>query len=160
MVVARGEAMAGSRQRTPAWDRPSESFGSILKQRRLAEDRTQADLARQFNVSQQTIGSWERGERPQGRFFAALTQYLDLADEHELVSVLDRDTRPAGALIAFPGPKPADEPEPDSATVRRLMENFVERSRAGSLSREEAEVYREAIRYFTVRMERGEERDS
>jgi transcriptional regulator with XRE-family HTH domain len=80
--------VAGSRQSLRLV--PLESFGSLLRRRRRADNLTQAELAARLGVRQQTIGAWERGERPQKRFFNALANYLGVG-EQEVVRRLDSE---------------------------------------------------------------------
>lgn len=68
--------MPGSRQSLRSV--PSESFGSMLRMRRFAANETQAQLAARLGTRQQTVGGWERGDRPQRRFLAALAEYVEI----------------------------------------------------------------------------------
>ena len=113
--------MAGSRQSLRVV--PPESFGSRLRRQRLADDLTQAELGKRFGVRQQTIGAWERGERPQRRFLGQLAEYLGLA-ERELVWLLDRQSEW----------READEPaDTDSAAMLRLLRRPVQEQGGRSL---------------------------
>lgn len=82
--------MAGFRQSLRAV--PDESFGSMLRARRFESNETQAALAARLGTRQQTIGAWERGERPQRRFLRQLAEYVGLpGGEDALVQLLDRE---------------------------------------------------------------------
>ena len=130
---------------------PSESFGSRLRRQRLADDLTQAELGERFGVKQQTIGAWERGERPQSRFFGPLADYLGL-EEQELTLLIDSkpeltpDQQPA--IGGIPD-KPADT---DGAAMRQLAWSFVLDQRSRPLPPDQAaEVYKEITAYFQTR---------
>jgi hypothetical protein len=102
-------------------------------------------------VRQQTIGAWERGERPQSRFFGALAGYLGLAGERELASLLDSGPDSSAEQDAVASM--ADEPvETDGAAVRLLVRRFVRDQERGSLPPEKAaEIYKDLIGYFQAR---------
>jgi transcriptional regulator with XRE-family HTH domain len=70
---------------------PDESFGSRLRTRRFADGLSQAELGERFGVRQQTVGAWERGERPQARMLAVLADYVGLPDEQALRELLDAE---------------------------------------------------------------------
>jgi transcriptional regulator with XRE-family HTH domain len=126
---------------------PDESFGSKLRSQRFAEGISQAELGKRFDVRQQTIGAWERGERPQARFLPALAQYVGLSDEHALRALLDADER------MQPGHTPSTAPLTMDPTTARavealaaLTESFAQRMQAGSeLSDEESSILRDAV---------------
>jgi transcriptional regulator with XRE-family HTH domain len=68
---------------------PDESFSAQLRQRRLAESLTQAELAERLGTSQQTIGNWERAEESPGpRFHVALAEYLGLPGEASVAKLI------------------------------------------------------------------------
>jgi transcriptional regulator with XRE-family HTH domain len=120
---------------------PDRTFGELLRSQRRADGATQAELGRRFGVRQQTIGAWEKGERPQGRFLAKLADYLGLPDEAALLrlvapvqpaptaSVPTRDpvdllTESLAARIAE-----GDDPAPEVlATVREALAYYRERN--------------------------------
>jgi transcriptional regulator with XRE-family HTH domain len=78
--------VAGSRQSLRVV--PLRSFGDILRRQRHTDDLTQAELAKRFGVSPQTISSWERGDRPQSRFLNIVADYLGLGKQ-EFISLLN-----------------------------------------------------------------------
>lgn len=139
--------MAGSRNSLRVV--PPESLGSRLRRQRHADDLTQAELAGRFGVRQQTIGAWERGERPQSRFFGQLRAYLGL-DEREFASLID-------SQVEIPGDREAvgaehDSDDDDAAMMRVLARRFVDDQRTGSLPPEQAaDIYKNFIGYFRAR---------
>ncbi len=139
--------MAGSRHSLRVV--PPESLGSRLRRQRRADDLTQAELAKQFGVRQQTIGAWERGERPQSRFFAELRRYLGL-DEREFLTLIDSQAEmPAEQEAVSAEAEAADE---DAATMRMLARRFVEDQQRKPLPAEQAaEIYKNLIGYFRAR---------
>jgi transcriptional regulator with XRE-family HTH domain len=137
---------------------PPEGFASRLRRERRANDQTQEQLARRFRVRQQTIGAWERGERPQNRFLGELANYLGLDSEQELIALLDRQ----------PGPRPPSEAEdaasaaaeetghdlddPDAEAMRMLACQFVQDQKSGALPpAQAADIYRNLTDYFRAR---------
>jgi transcriptional regulator with XRE-family HTH domain len=92
--------MAGSRQSPQVV--PPESFGSVLRRKRVSDDLTQAELGQQFGVRQQTIGAWEHGERPQSRFIGSLAEYVGL-EKQDLVSLIDSHLELPAEAPAFVG---------------------------------------------------------
>jgi transcriptional regulator with XRE-family HTH domain len=125
---------------------PQESFGSRLRRQRRADDLTQAKLGAKFGVSQQTIGAWERGERPQNRFLGALANYLSL-DEQELASLIDQsELSPKQDTRGVAADEPADS---DDAMIRLLTRRFVADQEKGSIPSEAADIYRKLIDYYT-----------
>ena len=118
-----------------------DTFAARLRARRLADDMTQADLGRRFGVRQQTIGAWERGERPQGRFVDGLAVYLGLTAE-ALTDLLDATPLSNGAEVAEPDPISAlTELQANAAAVRRLTEGFAVALERGSVSGETATAF-------------------
>ena len=115
---------------------PPESFGSRLRRQRQSDDLTQAELARRFGVRQQTIGAWERGERPQSRFFGDLGNYLGLG-EPELVSILDSQAEMSADQGAMGIPE-GESADSDAATVRMLARQFIDDQRTDPLPPEQA----------------------
>jgi transcriptional regulator with XRE-family HTH domain len=143
--------MAGSRHSLRVVS--SGSFGSRLRAQRRADDMTQGELAKRFRVSQQTIGAWERGERPQSRFIRELANYLGLNGEQELMSLID--SNPEHQVDPDEVSEATDElseAEANAATMRLLAENFVENQRRDPLpSGQAAGIYRDFIQYFQTR---------
>jgi transcriptional regulator with XRE-family HTH domain len=80
---------------------PPESLGSLLRRKRVADDLTQAELGQRFGVRQQTIGAWERGERPQSRFIGSLAEYIGL-EKQGLLSLIDGQLEPPPEVRARP----------------------------------------------------------
>jgi transcriptional regulator with XRE-family HTH domain len=141
--------VAGSRQSLRVV--PSESFGSRLRRQRLADDLTQAELGERFSVRQQTIGAWERGERPQSRFLSPLADYLGL-EEQELAWLIDSQpeltTEQQPATSGVPD-KPADT---DGAAMRQVAWSFVLDQRSRPLPPDQAaDIYKEITAYFRAR---------
>ena len=77
--------------------------------RRAALGLTQEQLAADFGVRPQTVGNWDKGERPQARFFAGLADFLGLPDARVVRQLANgaadsvpandlRDEAPAGPL--------------------------------------------------------------
>ncbi len=114
-----------------------EPFGPLLKRHRRADGLTQAELGDRIGAAQQTIGAWERGERPQPRYFPKLAEYLSL-DERELAS-----------LIGEAGDDSADS---NDETMRQLAQSFIESQRTGPLPPPQAaDIYRNLTDYFRAR---------
>jgi transcriptional regulator with XRE-family HTH domain len=140
--------LTGSRQSLRAV--PAESFGSRLRRQRRIDDLTQSELGERFGVRQQTIGAWERGERPQSRFLGELASYLGFEGGQELVSLIESQAGMPVTLEALSAD--ADRtPTTDGDTMRLLAWSFVQDRQAGSLPPEQADIYREFIEYFRVR---------
>jgi len=152
--------LAGSRQSLRAV--PNESFGSRLRHRRRAEDLTQAELGKKLGVSQQTIGAWERGERPQSGKLDVIAQYLRM-DKQRLVSLIDDQPLPGGQAHVSeaaeePASETAEEPadietaeestDSNDAMMRQLANRFMEAEKRGPLSPQRAEAYRTLFEYF------------
>lgn len=152
--------MVGSRQSLRAV--PNESFGSRLRHRRRAEDLTQAQLGKRLGVSQQTIGAWERGERPQSGKLDVIAQYLRM-DKQRLVSLIDDQPLQGGQVHVSeaaeePTSETAEEPADIGATeeatdsndviMRQLANRFMEAEQRGPLSPQRAEAYRTLFEYF------------
>jgi len=71
---------------------PDETFGSMLRSRRFTANETQAQLASRLGTTQQTVGKWERGDRPQRRFLAPLAEYVGITGGAEsLGRMLDEE---------------------------------------------------------------------
>jgi transcriptional regulator with XRE-family HTH domain len=142
--------LAGSRQSLRLV--PPESFASRLRRQRHVDDLTQAELGERFGVRQQTIGAWERGERPQSRFLGPLAEYLRLTGEPELVALLDGQ-QTESLVEQDANVSMADEPvETDGAAVRLLLRRFVKDQESRSLPpKEAAEIYKDLIAYFQAR---------
>ena len=138
--------MAGSRQSLHVV--PPDYLGARLKSKRREDDLTQGDLAERFGVAQQTVGAWERGERPQNRFFGPLASYLGLSDERELMSLLESQADPAAgqSAVGIDGPSATD-----GEAMRQLAWQFVQDQQRGHLSAAEAGVYQSLIAYFQTR---------
>jgi transcriptional regulator with XRE-family HTH domain len=130
---------------------PPESFASRLRRQRRIDNLTQAELGERFGVRQQTIGAWERGERPQSRFFARLAQYLGLGGEQELVSLIDSRADVSAEQEAA-GDLAGEAADTDAAVMRTLARQFARDQERGSLPKQEAaEIYRDLIKYFRMR---------
>ena len=143
-----GWDMAGSRHSLRVV--PPESFGSRLRAQRQADNLTQAELAPRFGVRQQTLGAWERGERPQSRFFRDLGNYLGLG-ERELVSLLGSQAEMLTGQDAV-GMGEDESADSDAATVRMLARQFIDDQRTDPLPPEQAaEIYKNFIGYFRAR---------
>jgi transcriptional regulator with XRE-family HTH domain len=90
---------------------PDESFGSMLRARRFAANETQAQLAGRLGTRQQTVGGWERGDRPQRRFLAPLADYVGISGgEAALHHMLDQEQE----LRNDPGLRQNRDRSPDS----------------------------------------------
>lgn len=126
---------------------PDESFASKLRAHRFADGLSQAELAARFGVRQQTVGAWERGERPQGRFLAALAEYVGMPDEHALRALLDADQHVREDTAPSAAPLPMDRTTARAVeALAALTESFAERMRTGSaLSEEEGVILREVV---------------
>lgn len=123
-----GVRMAGFRQSLRPV--PDESFGSMLRARRFEANETQAELAARLGTRQQTIGAWERGERPQRRFLRQLADYVGLAGGEDALNRLldqERDIR----SIATSDRGSANLPETGS-TEAAIVAAFTTVVRAGS----------------------------
>lgn len=126
---------------------PDESFGSKLRARRFAEGLSQAELAAQFGVRQQTLGAWERGERPQARFLPALAEYVGLPDEHALRALLDAEG------VGMRENPEAHRTPPANYTQQRAVEAFAKivesyadvRKRGDALTRDELSILQTSI---------------
>jgi transcriptional regulator with XRE-family HTH domain len=139
--------LTGSRQSLRAV--PPESFGSRLRRKRRTDDLTQAELGERFGVRQQTIGAWERGERPQNRFLGELADYLGFEGEQELVALLDNEAELPQDVFGAAGDK---LPATDGETVRMIAWRFVRDQEEGSLSpAQAADIYRSLLEYFQTR---------
>lgn len=126
---------------------PDESFGSMLRAHRFEDGLSQAELGARFGVRQQTVGAWERGERPQARFLPALADYVGLRDEQELRRLLETEERmhahaPVGSATQVLDPNTARAVE----ALATLTESFAERIRQGEpLSAEDRAVLQDAV---------------
>lgn len=163
--------MTGSRQSLRVV--PDESFGSLLRRRRRTDDLTQAQLGKMLDVTQQTIGAWERGERPQSGKLDAIAQYLRM-DKERLVSLIDgqlpwpsgqahvseaAEGLADGEVSEEPPDSEASEEPADSkaadeaadsndAMMRRLANSFMTAEKKGPLSSQRAEAYLALFEYF------------
>jgi transcriptional regulator with XRE-family HTH domain len=136
--------LAGSRQSPRVV--PLESFGSLLQRRRHTDDLTQAQLGKKLGVSQQTIGAWERGERPQSRFLGSLARYLGMSTD-KLSLLIDR--QPHDDKVVSEPYDPAEElADSDDAMMRQLARSFMEAQSKG-LSTQGAEAYNVLFKYFS-----------
>lgn len=136
--------MTGSRQSPRVV--PLESFGSLLQRRRHTDDLTQAQLGKKLGVSQQTIGAWERGERPQSRFLGALARYLGMSTD-KLALVIDRQPH-EDRVAAEPYDAAEELADGDDAMMRELARSFMEAQSRG-LSSQGAEAYNVLFKYFS-----------
>lgn len=144
--------MAGSRQSLRVV--PLESFGSLLQRRRHRDDLTQAELGKELGVSQQTIGAWEHGDRPQNRFLDVLAEYLGM-DKQKLVLLIDshlsipssQDQADTGVEEST-GEASEESLDGDDAMMRQLAKSFMEAQRRGPLSPQGAEAYDTLFKYF------------
>jgi transcriptional regulator with XRE-family HTH domain len=106
-----------------------------MRRRRLELGLTQAALADLFRTSQQTVGRWERGFRPQPRFRPEVEAFI-------------RGDWPA-KLIPMPGLKSVDpgEAEPAATDVvqRELLLAFARRASLGPMAQHETETFRVAF---------------
>jgi transcriptional regulator with XRE-family HTH domain len=136
--------LAGSRQSPRVV--PLDSLGSLLQRRRHTGNLTQAQLGKRLGVSQQTIGAWERGERPQSRFLNDLAGYLGM-DKDKLVLLIDRQSHEDSA--ASESDEAIDElDDSDDAMMRQLARSFMEAQSKGLLSSQGAEAYTALFKYF------------
>lgn len=127
------------------------AFGAMLRQRRLSEGLTQADLAARFGVRQQTIGAWERGTlRPQRRFYPELADYLGVRGVEGVLSLMETD----GASPSTPSGSSRLSTEDTVATapdwgrvVADLTAAVGERVKQGPLSRHEATLFTDLLDY-------------
>jgi len=125
------------------------TVGSMLRAKRFAERMTQAEVAEQIGVRQQTIGAWERGERPQSRYYAALTSYLALPNERSLIALLDNEAQ-SGAAVTRAAPSQHEPSPPDFDPMAVLARSYAERIQDGTpLSTDEIALYRDFIAYFS-----------
>jgi transcriptional regulator with XRE-family HTH domain len=124
---------------------PLESFGSLLKRRRRNDDLTQAQLGKKLGVSQQTIGAWERGERPQGRFLDALSGYLGMGKD-KLALLIDRQL-PEDEMVNESDEAAEALTDSDDAMMRQLTRSFMEAQSRG-MSSQEAEAFNTQFKYY------------
>ena len=133
--------MAGSRQSLRVV--PDESFGSLLRRRRRTDDLTQKELGNKLGVSQQTIGAWERGERPQSGKLEVIAKYLRM-DKQRLASLIDYQAgRPSGmADVSEAAQAPADpgvtQESTDAEATREPTDAGVTQEPADSEAAEES----------------------
>ena len=118
---------------------PSDSFGSLLRRQRRTDRLTQAALGARFGVTQQTIGAWEHGERPQSRFFGELADYLKM-DVEELVQLIDRRAAHEAAT--------EESADARAFMMDQLALSFMEAQQSRSLSPQAADAYRELFEYY------------
>jgi transcriptional regulator with XRE-family HTH domain len=96
---------------------PDQSFGSMLRACRFAANETQAQLAARLGTRQQTVGGWERGDRPQRRFLGLLAEYVGIpGGEAALALMLDQEQeiRTGSGLQQSPHPS---EQAPEGQTA-------------------------------------------
>jgi transcriptional regulator with XRE-family HTH domain len=118
---------------------PADTLGALIRARRLRDDLTQAELAERFRVRQQTIGAWERGERPQPRFWPPIAEYLDLSGGDEAVEgLLDSESR--AGVTSDHG---EDDPATASDALTVLLNAYRDRQRFGKMSDEEVRLFRD-----------------
>lgn len=140
--------MAGSRQSLAAV--PPETFAAKLRSKRVADDLTQAELGERFNVKQQTVGAWERGERPQAGQLPKLAEYIGLASERELSALLDRETAAQRAASAA-GDHIGWDQLTDAQVMKRVTQAFIDGVRTGTLTADDRPLFRAIVSYFQQR---------
>jgi hypothetical protein len=74
----------------------------------------------------QTVSAWERGHRPQRRFFGKIAEFLNLRDEQSVEALLSGKSIKAGAPIA-PSENPPSEPTQLQALVIEAVANQLKR---------------------------------
>jgi transcriptional regulator with XRE-family HTH domain len=125
--------------------------GAQLRARRVADELTQADLGERFGVRQQTIGAWERGERPHARFLVPIADYLGLES-----SVLQHLFEQAEQAAIENSARLSESCEADATTMRAIADAFVRAQEQNrKLTREETDIYRGFIEYFSDRIAGG-----
>ena len=122
-----------------------DSFASQLRQKRIADALTQAQLGALLGVRQQTVAAWERGDRPKYEKISVLAEYLGYTEVRELVRLLDEA-------------EAANERQPatDGAVMRELAQSWIalQRSRGSrGVTPAEADVYRTLADFFARRLE-------
>jgi transcriptional regulator with XRE-family HTH domain len=144
--------LAGSRQSLRVV--PLEPFGSLLRRRRHNDDLTQAELGKKLGVSQQTIGAWEHGDRPQNRFLDVLAEYLSM-DKQKLVlligdqmSMMSSQDQADTGVNESTGEATEESADSDDAMMRELAKSFIGAQRRGPLSPQDAEAYGTLFKYF------------
>lgn len=80
---------------------PDQTLGGLLRQQRFARNMTQTDLGKLLGVRQQTIGTWERGDRPQARFFGPLAEFLGVSVS-ELEALITGESVPLAGGVSHP----------------------------------------------------------
>ena len=117
------------------------SYGDAIRDARSVRGMSQADLARLLGTTQQTIGRWEQGQRPQPRWRKKLDVFLV---EARAAATASRDPgRPP--LRLAPEPSDVARPELDGRQARAL-DAFFARAEAGApLSSAEAEIFQTAF---------------
>jgi transcriptional regulator with XRE-family HTH domain len=116
---------------------PSDTLGALIRARRLTEDLTQAQLATHFGVRQQTVGAWERGERPQPRFWRQLAEYLELSGGEEALEALLDSEAPVR-----PDAEGGEIDGSSDGALSILIHAYRERQRFGKMSDEEVALFR------------------
>jgi DNA-binding XRE family transcriptional regulator len=130
-----------------------QTFGSMLRSQRFANNETQTQLATRLGTRQQTVGGWERGDRPQRRFLAALAEYVNLqGGEAELLGMLDREAEVRIARgrsgVQADGPRSSAQETTDVAVqaLAALVSGFAVKVETGaSLSAGEVDVMGVAV---------------
>ncbi len=64
----------------------------------------------------QTVSAWERGNRPQRRFFGKIAEFLDLRDERSVEALLSGEPTKDGAPIAL-----SQDPPPEPTELQALV---------------------------------------
>jgi transcriptional regulator with XRE-family HTH domain len=142
----RGLALAGFRQSLRVV--PDQHFGSMLRARRFADNITQAELGSRLGVRQQTVGAWERGERPQARFLPLLADYVGLNGVDELKALLDDEVsiRRSGGPSGIAGGRSPHLDEPGREALAALVQSYARRIEQGDeLSATELAILRRAV---------------
>lgn len=145
--------MAGSRQSLRVVP-DDESLASRLRRQRQTDDLTQAELGKRLGVSQQTIGAWERGERPQNGKLDVLAEYLG-TDKRQLLLLIDGQPswlsgqgHVNGAEVPIDSEPAEESADSNDAMMRQLAKRFMEAEKQGPLSSQRAEAYRTLFEYF------------
>lgn len=121
----------------------------MLQAKRHGAGLTQVQLAESMGVRSQSIARWEKGSRPQPRFYLTIASFLGLDGEEavralvrgELVPPLDDEgsSRHRSQPLATSAPV---RPEPlEGPQLAALREAFIARSQHGQLSPEEIQLF-------------------
>ena len=100
------------------------------------------DLARELQVTQQTVARWESGDVPQRRLHVEIANFLGL-DLDSFYSLID--DAPTVNVVRLHPPETFYAPQPTTAVTpeqERLLDALVERLRIAPLRNEEMEFYR------------------